>query len=377
MPSDPTLYLYTSLTAGSSHIITATSRLETILKANKLPFRAIDVATDDKARQLWGRRSKGKKLPGLVKYGEIVGDLEQIEEWNEYGELKMQINNFEDPDNFISEDNPAYSKPAPQSSATTAVTTATTGTPKSSNTPHIQIKSPPAEEPTVDERITLALRLAGEEAASKAKDNKTAKTVAKPAESASEKAASSTESPSSKPEAAETAEKPTRLDETAEERENKKPEDEQANAGRRRSVVPAAEIAGNPRRPSLVPEVAAVSSANFRAENAEALGLVEHHRGSIVSATSPEEMNSVRNDIRKSISEGPKGVIDALRGDLAEQREKEETVMTPSTIEEEEADTLAPSEAEKEKSETDKEIEETPQKQDPKDEGLTGASVQD
>jgi len=73
MPSDPTLYLYTSLTAGSSHIITATSRLETILKANKLPFRAIDVATDDKARQLWGRRSKGKKLPGLVKYGEIVG----------------------------------------------------------------------------------------------------------------------------------------------------------------------------------------------------------------------------------------------------------------------------------------------------------------
>jgi hypothetical protein len=71
--ADPTLYLYTSLTAGSSHIITATSRLETILKANKIPFRAIDVATDEKARMLWGRRSKGKKLPGLVKYGTIVG----------------------------------------------------------------------------------------------------------------------------------------------------------------------------------------------------------------------------------------------------------------------------------------------------------------
>lgn len=70
---DPTLYLFTSLTAGSSHIITATSRLETILKANKLPFRAIDVATDEKARTLWGRRSRGKKLPGLVKYGTIVG----------------------------------------------------------------------------------------------------------------------------------------------------------------------------------------------------------------------------------------------------------------------------------------------------------------
>jgi hypothetical protein len=71
--ADPTLYLYTSLTAGSSHIITATSRLETILKANKIPFRALDVATDEKARMLWGRRSKGKKLPGLVKYGSIVG----------------------------------------------------------------------------------------------------------------------------------------------------------------------------------------------------------------------------------------------------------------------------------------------------------------
>ena len=71
--TDPTLYLYTSLTAGSSHIITATSRLETILKANKIPFRALDVATDEKARMLWGRRSKGKKLPGLVKFGSIVG----------------------------------------------------------------------------------------------------------------------------------------------------------------------------------------------------------------------------------------------------------------------------------------------------------------
>lgn len=71
--SDSTLYLYTSLTAGSSHIVTATARVETILKANKLPFRVIDVATDEVARKLWGRRSKGKKLPGLVKYGNIVG----------------------------------------------------------------------------------------------------------------------------------------------------------------------------------------------------------------------------------------------------------------------------------------------------------------
>lgn len=71
--SDNNLYLFTSLTAGSSHIVTATATLERILKANKLPFLAIDVATNDVARKLWGRRAKGKKLPGLVKFGSVIG----------------------------------------------------------------------------------------------------------------------------------------------------------------------------------------------------------------------------------------------------------------------------------------------------------------
>ncbi|KAF2481421.1 hypothetical protein BDY17DRAFT_301314 [Neohortaea acidophila] len=88
---DPRLFLFTSLTAGSSHIITATSRLETILKANKIPFQAIDIATDEKARRLWQRRAGKKKLPGLVKDGFVLGDLEEIEEWNEFGELKENI----------------------------------------------------------------------------------------------------------------------------------------------------------------------------------------------------------------------------------------------------------------------------------------------
>ena len=70
--TDPTLWLYTSLTAGSSQIITATSRLETILKANKIPFKALDVATDEKARMLWGRRAGKRKLPGLVRMGMVV-----------------------------------------------------------------------------------------------------------------------------------------------------------------------------------------------------------------------------------------------------------------------------------------------------------------
>lgn len=69
---DPRLFLFTSLTAGSSHIITATSRIETILKANRIPFLAVDTATDEKARKLWGRRGAKRKLPGLVKEGYVI-----------------------------------------------------------------------------------------------------------------------------------------------------------------------------------------------------------------------------------------------------------------------------------------------------------------
>lgn len=71
--SDPTLWLYTSLSSGSSQIVTATSRLETILKANKIQFKALDVATDEKARMLWGRRAGKRKLPGLVRMGMVIG----------------------------------------------------------------------------------------------------------------------------------------------------------------------------------------------------------------------------------------------------------------------------------------------------------------
>lgn len=70
--NDPRLFLFTSLTAGSSKIFSATSRLETILKANKIPFLAIDVATDEKARKLWGRRAGKRTLPGLVKEGLVI-----------------------------------------------------------------------------------------------------------------------------------------------------------------------------------------------------------------------------------------------------------------------------------------------------------------
>ncbi|KAF2627799.1 hypothetical protein BU25DRAFT_490966 [Macroventuria anomochaeta] len=84
---DPNIYLFTSLTAGSSHIITATSRIETILKANKIPFIGLDTATHELGRKLFQRRAAGKKLPLLVKEGYVLGGIEEIEEWNEYDEL--------------------------------------------------------------------------------------------------------------------------------------------------------------------------------------------------------------------------------------------------------------------------------------------------
>lgn len=76
---DPALYIFTSLTAGNMHIVTATSRLETILRANRVPFKATDLSTDIKARQLWARRAgktaegKPRRMPALVQMGDVLG----------------------------------------------------------------------------------------------------------------------------------------------------------------------------------------------------------------------------------------------------------------------------------------------------------------
>ncbi|KIW87044.1 uncharacterized protein Z519_12341 [Cladophialophora bantiana CBS 173.52] len=188
--TDPTLYLYTSLTAGSSHIITATSRLETILKANKIPFRALDCATDEKARMLWGRRSKGRKLPGLVKYGEIIGDLEQIEEWNEYGELKEQIAATQDFGGLATTTNLAPQVPATSASSSGPPSRA------SSETRHISIAEPTEKEKhtaagdakpalsqkSAESHMNMAIRQLGAEAAAKATQKKGA--TAQPAKAA-------------------------------------------------------------------------------------------------------------------------------------------------------------------------------------------------
>ncbi|KAL8899666.1 MAG: hypothetical protein Q9207_006078 [Kuettlingeria erythrocarpa] len=165
--TDPNLYLYTSLTAGSSHIITATSRLETILKANRIPFQALDVATDEKARMLWGRRAGKRKLPGLVRMGMLVGDLEEIEEWNEYGELKEKVGVPARSSTPSAANTPTK---APQSVSTPSKLSTASNTstqPSSADSPLKTQSSVQTESP-----MAAAMRQAGMEAAKKAGDAK-------------------------------------------------------------------------------------------------------------------------------------------------------------------------------------------------------------
>ncbi|RMZ74887.1 hypothetical protein DV737_g5636, partial [Chaetothyriales sp. CBS 132003] len=194
--SDSTLYLYTSLTAGSSHIITATSRLETILKANKIPFRAVDCATDEKARMLWGRRANGRKLPGLVKFGNVIGDIEQVEEWNEFGELTEQIEAAD----FAGVNPDAGRSPHPSAALPLDIKppdASSSGPPSrgSSQGRHISITEPKPPKPSSvvspksaagpgEAAVNAALRQVGAEAAAKGAQRKTPAASGKPAEPA-------------------------------------------------------------------------------------------------------------------------------------------------------------------------------------------------
>jgi len=172
--TDPALYLYTSLTSGSSHIVTATSRLETILKANKIPFKALDIATDEKARMLWGRRAgkdesgRARKLPGLVQMGLVVGDLVEIEDWNEYGELKEHITIVHN-----------AGTPARSAAPTPSGTPSKPPVSQDNKKPETALAEPSkATEPSkpsagaMPTSFTLAMRKAGQEAAQKAKEAK-------------------------------------------------------------------------------------------------------------------------------------------------------------------------------------------------------------
>ncbi|KAI4804965.1 hypothetical protein E4T44_11349 [Aureobasidium sp. EXF-8845] len=70
---------------------------------------AIDTATNESAKRLWGRRSGGRKFPVLVKEGYVIADLDEVEEWNEFGEIKENIGDI----------TPIGSAPAPGGEAVT------------------------------------------------------------------------------------------------------------------------------------------------------------------------------------------------------------------------------------------------------------------
>ncbi|CRK19873.1 hypothetical protein BN1708_000514, partial [Verticillium longisporum] len=210
--TDPALYIFTSLTAGSSHIVTATSRLETILRANRVPFKAVDLATDQKARMLWGRRAgkdasgRVRKLPGLAQEGLILGDLVEIEDWNEYGELKQHVKIYYDeftipnihnkpkdpPKRFVHpitgapmKGGPkAGSKAAAGAAAAAAAAAAASASSSSSAKPAAPPAAPPlppadekkaataapAKKAETGEKVTMPIRSIADEAAQKAKD---------------------------------------------------------------------------------------------------------------------------------------------------------------------------------------------------------------
>ena len=333
-------------------------------------------------------------------------DLDEIEEWNEYGELRMQIESVED----FGDSLPATSYPA-TSAATTSSAAAPAPAPKQST---IKIQNPPSKEEHKETSIPPALRQAGEEAAAKAKQlssspapaapapvasTPTAPTSAAAADEKSEESASKVQQSSPAPaapadttpaapttaaagdekseESKQSEEEPNRTAQAAPSdaqtttaaAESEKGTAESTTVRREKSSVAPeinsssshkggaqstpAEAGGEavgeeavgeeavgrgeagregeskggmgvfrPQRPRLVPEMAAESSANFHADSAQALGLVQHHRGSIVSATSPEEKKKVAQDLRTSVSGAQADVVESLRAEKAT-REKE------------------------------------------------------
>lgn len=251
----------------------------------------------------------------------------------------MVVNSTQDLDGM-----PATSNPLPADSQPASTPKEPEpATPKPST---IKIQSPPTTktEEKKDEQAVLALRQASEEAASKAK-------------SKSEEKKGSQEEP-----------------------ELARVDSPRASRAHRGSVAPelpdtTSDSPVGPKRPPLVPEVAAVSSANFHADNAEMLGLVEHHRGSIISATDKEEQDKVVKEIRSSISASePAGDLDALRKEAAEKPRTDTIEESQSEEEQGEAKDLpvVPKDTTKKSKE-----EETTATQDPKSAEDAAKSVQD
>jgi len=126
---------------------------------------------------LWGRRAKNRKLPGLVRMGMIVGDLNEVEEWNEYGELKENVEPAGTRTDTISTPTPSAtstpSKPPPSTTIPSNPPSAPADTTTESSEPTSSTGFSSAPAPAKEASFTTALRQAGFEAAKKANDAKT------------------------------------------------------------------------------------------------------------------------------------------------------------------------------------------------------------
>lgn len=263
--------------------------------------------------------------------------MDQIEEWNEYGELKMQIRALS---SMATGAPPAIGSSignAPGMRTASSVTTpAPTPSPTPSATKHIQIQDP-LEKPSAStdkdgNPITLALRQAGADAASKAREN--TKTKLAPAatktegkkteEKEGEKNEGKKEDEKTEVSAEEARKTEVKEEEkNEEEKEDEKEKEEKESPPTNSDISPSLDLppttesastdASNPERPGLRKDSAVESSLNIHAENVNLLGMSGHYRTSGVSATSKEERESVAYD-RASLQKDVADIKDKAEG---------------------------------------------------------------
>lgn len=90
-PETQGIVLYTSSVSGNMHTEKNTERVRFLLQAAKAPFVEVDVSLSTIDKEYLHQHSKHANkiiLPQVFVDGEYVGSCVEIDEANEYGELK-------------------------------------------------------------------------------------------------------------------------------------------------------------------------------------------------------------------------------------------------------------------------------------------------
>ena len=97
-PETSGLVLYSSSVAGSVAVEKNSERVRFLLQAHKAPYTEVDVSLSVVDKEYLHAHSKAEKgkvsLPQLFLNGEYLASKDEIEEANEYGEIKelLQLN---------------------------------------------------------------------------------------------------------------------------------------------------------------------------------------------------------------------------------------------------------------------------------------------